>query len=70
MEREIVKLHEKKKRRVVLKSGRVYTCTIFFISEPNAQGNALVQARDKNGNFITFSTDDVEAIETIMGGEE
>ena len=69
MEQKEVKQHEGKKRKIILKSGRIYTCTIYSVSEPNSEGNALVQAEDQHKNSISFSTEDIEVIETITGVE-
>lgn len=65
MEQKDIEQHTGKKRRIILRSGRVYTCTITHVSKSRSKGDALVDIIDDRNHHVSFSTDAIDAIENL-----
>lgn len=65
MDREMFKqeVEGKKKIVIVLKNGRNYTGKIYYISQPNKDGESIVYLQDRDNSLIKFQVSEVSNIE-------
>jgi small nuclear ribonucleoprotein (snRNP)-like protein len=65
MERENFRQEVEGKKRVtiVLKNGRNYSGIVYYLSQPNAQGDCIVYLQDRDNSLIKFQVSEVSVIE-------